>query len=78
MSGADLSGQWKPLTGPSRSGLTADAVATLGGVLVLSGLALLIAQRRHRTSAVTGPVGRHTRRRASQAPSGVTGAALDN
>ncbi|MEH1125344.1 hypothetical protein [Micromonospora sp. CPCC 206061] len=34
------------LTGPSRSGLTADAVATLGGVLLLSGLALLIALRR--------------------------------
>lgn len=58
------SGRALPLTGPSRSGLTADAVATLGGVLVLSGLALLIAQRRHRTEAVTRAVGRHRRRPA--------------
>jgi hypothetical protein len=50
-----------PLTGSSRSGPTADAVATLGGVLVLSGLALLIAQRRHRVPAAAGPVGRHRR-----------------
>lgn len=50
-----------PLTGRSRSGMTADAVATLGGVLVLSGLALLIAQRRPRTAAGTSAPGRHRR-----------------
>ncbi|GAA4734593.1 hypothetical protein [Phytohabitans rumicis] len=50
-----------PVTGRSRSGLTADAVATLGGMLVLSGLALLIALRRHRTETVTSTVGRHRR-----------------
>ncbi|MCW6006663.1 hypothetical protein K1W54_19050 [Micromonospora sp. CPCC 205371] len=49
------------LTGPPRSRLTADAVATLGGVLVLSGLALIIAQRRQRIAAATGVVGRHRR-----------------
>jgi hypothetical protein len=53
-----------PLTGPSRSGLTADAVATLGGVLVLSGLALLVGLRRQRTETVTTAVGRHRRRTA--------------